>query len=78
MAQMLALGFDCWVEKSYYRRKTPLGVGGTQTQVLADSIAIAASALNHCANYCLAILVQNLHVGRNIALDLIYMYVITT
>ena len=37
------------MEKPYYRRKTPLVVGGTQTQVLAASIAIAASALNHCA-----------------------------
>ena len=44
MAQMLALGFDCWVEKPCYRRKTPLVVWGTQTQALADSIAIAASA----------------------------------
>ena len=40
MAQMLVLGFDCWMEKPYYRWKTPLVVGGTWTHVLADSIAI--------------------------------------
>ena len=45
MAQILALGFDCRVEKPCYRRKTPLVVGGTWTQVLTDSKAIAASAL---------------------------------
>ena len=28
--------------------KTPLVVGGTQTQVVADSMTIAASTLNHC------------------------------
>ena len=39
------------MEKPCYRRKTPLVVVGTRTQVLADSIAIAASALNHCATY---------------------------
>ena len=42
---MLALGFDCWVEKPCYRRKTSLVIGGTRTRVLADSIAIAANAL---------------------------------
>ena len=47
--QMLALGSDCYVEKPFYRWKTPLVVGGTPTQVLADSIAIAASALHHYA-----------------------------
>ena len=26
-------------------------VGGARTEVLADSMAIAASALNHCATY---------------------------
>ena len=36
-------------EKPCYRIKTPLVVGGTRTQVLADSMAIAASVLNHCA-----------------------------
>ena len=39
MAQMLALGFETLLQV-----KTPLVVGETQTQVLADSIAIAASA----------------------------------
>ena len=48
MAQMLASGFDCWVEKPYYRRKTPLVVGASRTQVLVDSMAIAASELNRC------------------------------
>ena len=43
-----ALGFDWGVEKPFYRRKTPLVVGGTRTQVLADSKIIAASALDHC------------------------------
>ena len=49
--QMLAFGFDCGVEKPYYKRKTPLAVGGTRTQaqVLANNMAIAASALDHCA-----------------------------
>ena len=28
--------------------KSPLVIGGTRTQVLADSMVIAASALNHC------------------------------
>ena len=48
MAQIIALGFDGRVENPCYRRKTPLVVGGTWTQVLADSMVIAASALNHC------------------------------
>ena len=48
IAQMLALGFDWIVEKPYYRIKTPLVVGETRTQVLADSMTIAANALNHC------------------------------
>ena len=30
--------------------KTPLVLGGTHTQVLADSMTIAASELNHCTN----------------------------
>ena len=30
-------------------KKTPLVIGGTLTQVLADSIAISAIKLNHCA-----------------------------
>ena len=47
-AQVISLGFDCWVEKPCYRRKTPLAVGGTWTQVLADRMAIAARALNQC------------------------------
>ena len=39
------------MEKPDHRRKTPLVVGGTRTQVLADSMAINTSALNHCATY---------------------------
>ena len=46
--QMLALRFDCCGRKPCYRQKTPLVLGGTRTQDLADSIAIAARALNHC------------------------------
>ena len=34
------------MEKPYYRKKTPLVIEGTQTLVLADSIANAARALN--------------------------------
>ena len=48
MTQKLGFGFGWWVEKPYYRRKTPLIIGGTRTQILADSMAIAASALNRC------------------------------
>ena len=33
----------------FYRRKTTLGIGGTGTEVLVDSMTIAESALNHCA-----------------------------
>ena len=40
----IAQGLIGGVEKPYYSRKTPLGVGGTRTQVLADSMAIAGSA----------------------------------
>ena len=32
-----------------YGQETLLVVGGTRTQVLADSMAITASTLNHCA-----------------------------
>ena len=42
-----------WVQlvsgETLLQEKTFTVVGVTQTQVLADSIAIAASALNHCA-----------------------------
>ena len=47
MTQMLVLGFDWWGEKPCYRRISPLAVVEIWTQVLADSMAIAASALNH-------------------------------
>ena len=53
MAQILSLGLDCWVEKSCYRLRTPLAIGGTRTQVFADSMAIAESTLNHCTTYTL-------------------------
>ena len=37
------------VDKHYITgEKTPLVVGGTRTRELADDMAIAASALNHC------------------------------
>ena len=49
IAQRLVLGFDRWVAKPYYRIKTPLVTGGTYTQVLASSMTIAASELNHCS-----------------------------
>ena len=42
------LTFNWWMEKLYSRRKTPLVISGTQTQILAESMAIAASTLNHC------------------------------
>ena len=47
MAQIVALGFDCWVEKPCHRIKKLhwSSVGGTWTRVLADSMAIAACAL---------------------------------
>ena len=38
---MLVLGLDSWVEKHYYRRKTPQFVGGAKAQVRADSMAAA-------------------------------------
>ena len=44
-------GFDLSVKKAYYRRKTPLVESGTRTRVLADSMTIAASALNHCTTW---------------------------
>ena len=43
MVQMLALGFDWWVEKPYDMRKAPLVTGGTRTQVLANSMVMSAS-----------------------------------
>ena len=54
MAQVLALGFNWRVAKPCYRRKTLLVIGGTRTQVFADNMAIAASALNYCATKGLA------------------------
>ena len=44
---MLALVFEL-LSDLITGEKTPLDVGGIRTQVLADSMAIAASALNHC------------------------------
>ena len=46
---MMALKFNSWMEKPCCRRNTPLVIGGTQTQVPVNSIAIAASVLNHFA-----------------------------
>ena len=48
IAQMSMLGFD-WGVEPFYRRKTPLVIGGTPTRVLAVSMAITSSALDHCA-----------------------------
>ena len=68
---MLAFGFNKWTDSSYYRRKTLLVAGGTWPQVLAGSMAIAASTLSHCATYidhffvncqtrfCLILIAQN-------------------
>ena len=49
MVQIVAFRLGFGVQKLCYKRKTPLVLGGTRTQVIADSMAIAASALNHCA-----------------------------
>ena len=54
MSQMLALGFHCLGEKPYYRRKSPLVVGETRTQVLVDNMAIASTAPNHCTTWVLS------------------------
>ena len=48
IAQMLALGFDWRIGKTLLQEKTSLVVGGTRTQVLADSMPFAASAQDHC------------------------------
>ena len=40
-----------------YRRKTPLTISGTQTQVFADSVTIGASELNCCTIVCVYYLV---------------------
>ena len=45
------LGFGCWVEKPCYRQKCLLFINVTCTQVLADSMVIAASALNHYSTW---------------------------
>ena len=47
MAPMLASCLDWQVEKSYFRKRSPLVVGGTRTQFLADSMALAARVLDH-------------------------------
>ena len=52
-AQMLVFVFDYGEKKPYYRKKTPLVVSGIWIHALANSMAIAASALNHCATYTL-------------------------
>ena len=48
MVQMLALGFELVSGETFLQEKTSLVISGTQTQVLADSMTIAASVLNHC------------------------------
>ena len=54
MAPILALGFNYWVENPCDKNKFLLVVGGTWTQVLADSMAIAASdePLHHIDTIC--------------------------
>ena len=39
--QIVVLGFDWWVEKTFYRRKNFLVIGDTRPQVLAGSWTIA-------------------------------------
>ena len=46
---MLALEFDWESGETLLQEKNPLVVGGIRTRVLADSMPIAASALDHCA-----------------------------
>ena len=77
MTQMLVL-FDFWVEKPYYRKKTPLVVGGTRTQVLADSMAIVPPRpikwqLSKCSkrHYCI-IIIQMYHVIRSTVFFLLF------
>ena len=41
-----------------YRRKTPLTISGTQTQVFADSVTISASELNCCTIVCVYYLIS--------------------
>ena len=45
----VSVGIRLLSGETLFQEKNPLVVGETRTQVLADSIAIAASALNHCA-----------------------------
>ena len=71
MAQILALGFDCWMGKPCYRWKTPLVLGETRTRVLADSITIAASALNHCTSYTLN---KNIYMFEKVEFTCVYSY----
>ena len=40
-----------------YRRKTPLAISGTQTQVFADSVTIGAGEQNCCTIVCVYYLV---------------------
>ena len=51
IAQMLVFELKGIAGKPYYGGKTPLIIGGTQSQVLADNMVIAASALNHYASW---------------------------
>ena len=44
----LVLGFDCWVKKPCYCQNALSVIGGSWTQVLADSMAIAGREQNHC------------------------------
>ena len=44
--ELVYWGYQCWGSIAEWRN---LVTDGTQTQVLADSTAIAASVLNHCS-----------------------------
>lgn len=45
MANMLDLAFIWWAEKPWCRKN----IGGTQTEAVADRMAIATNAENQCA-----------------------------
>ena len=46
----VSVGIRLLSGETLLQAKTPLVVGGTRTQVFANSIAIAASTLNHCTS----------------------------
>ena len=53
VAQMLALGLDCSVEKLSCRQKSPLVVGGALTQVLAGPCRyLVIASVMHVQLHC--------------------------